>query len=459
MKKNRLFDEFQEASSKGWKQKIQSDLRGEDYNDVLLWEAPEGIVVKPFYHEDDLKKKSFPTIEHPKTWNICQAIFAGNAILANKKALDAINRGAENLVFSIPSEKIKISELLQGLDFQSVAIHFDFHFLSTDFVRSILDVPGIAKTNLHLNIDTIGHFCRSGNWHVDQIEDQSKLKDIATDKLLQNVVGIDTALYQNAGANIVQQLAYGLAHANEYLNQLANSVQPLKTQFTFKIALGGNYFFEIAKLRALRVLWKSLTREYGIEVGCHIMASPSKRNKTIYDYNTNMLRTTMESMAAVLGGADFVCNLPYDFIYHKDNEFGERIARNQLLLLKNESHLDKVSNAAEGSYYIEKLSLQLAEKALALFKSIEAGGGFLKQLKAQTIQNKIRESAFQEQQLFDADKEVLIGTNVYQNKTDAMKDNLELHPFVKTSRRKTLIEPIIEKRLAEKVEQDRLRNE
>ena len=172
-----------------------------------------------------------------------------------------------------------------------------------------------------------------------------------------------------------------------------------------------------------------------------------------------MLRTTTECMSAILGGADAISNLPYDSLYHKDNEFGGRISRNQLLILKNESYFDKVNNPADGSYYIESLTQQLAEKSLVLFKDIEANGGFLKQLKEGIIKRKIQESADKEQELFDSGKEILLGTNKYPNQKDQMKNDLELFPFVKTKPRKTLIVPIIEKRLAEKAEQERLSNE
>ncbi|HBU78235.1 MAG TPA: methylmalonyl-CoA mutase, partial [Muricauda sp.] len=228
---------------------------------------------------------------------------------------------------------------------------------------------------------------------------------------------------------------------------------------TFKVAVGSNYFFEIAKIRALRWLWKSLASAYGIQSECNILAIPSKRNKTLYDYNVNMLRTTSECMSAVLGGADTASNLAYDAIYHKDNEFGERIARNQLLLLKEEGYFSEASEMAEGAYYIESLTNQLAEKALSLFKQIEKTGGFLDVLKKGTIQQKIKESAEKEQHLFDEGKIVSLGTNKYQNPQDRMKENLELYPFVKTKARKTIIEPIIEKRLAEASEQKRLNDE
>ena len=255
---------------------------------------------------------------------------------------------------------------------------------------------------------------------------------------------------------MVQQLAYALAHANEYLNRFdSESIGKL----TFKIAVGSHYFFEIAKIRALRKLWETLAPEYSLPTECYITALPSQRNKTIYDYNVNMLRTTTECMSAILGGADTICNLPYDALFHKDNDFAERIARNQLLILKEESYFDAIESPATGSYYIESLTQQLAEKALVLFKDIELNGGFLKQLKSHTIQRKIKESAKKEQDLFDTGKEILVGTNAYQNPADTLKENLELHPFMTTEAKKTLIEPIIEKRLAQEVEKGRLKEE
>jgi methylmalonyl-CoA mutase len=221
----------------------------------------------------------------------------------------------------------------------------------------------------------------------------------------------------------------------------------------------GNYFFEIAKLRALRLLWKTIAAEFGVLADCHILACPSKRNKTIYDYNVNLLRTTTECMSAILGGADTVFNMPYDAVYHKSNEFGERIARNQLLILKGESYLDKVTNPSDGTYYIESLSQQLAENALNIFKQIEEGGGFLKQLKAHNIQRKIKESALKQQIRYDSGEEILVGSNKYFNEMEKMKQELEKNPFMKKNFRKTIIEPIIEIRLSESSEKTRLDHE
>lgn len=451
-----LFDEFSEVASKQWKQKIQFDLKGADYNDALLWNTPEGIDIRPFYHKDDEVK--FSKITAPSSWNICQKIYAGNTDLANKKAIDSIQRGAESVLFIIPNEHIVIESLFSGIELSNTPIHLEMQFLSANFIKKLKEFISGKKTQLFINIDIIGNLARTGNWYYNLKKDHQLLEEINTQATdFESVLSVDLSLYQNAGANTTQQLAYAIAHANEYLNHFKNNSSFPK--ITFKVAVGSNYFFEIAKIRALRLLWSCISSEYNFAGDCHIFAQPSKRNKTIYDYNVNMLRTTTETMSAVLGGADTVCNLPYDAIYHKDNEFGERISRNQLLILKKESYFDKVDNPVDGTYFLEQLTKQLAEKALEIFKNIEAGGGFLKQLKEHTIQRKIKESAEAEQKRFNEGNEVLLGTNKHPNAEDKMKDDLERYPFVKMERRKTLIEPVIEKRLAENYEQERLKNE
>ncbi len=452
---NWLFNEFDSVSAKQWKQKIQFDLKGADYNDTLVWKTNEDISVKPFYHADDFKDQLEISKIETSTWKICQSIFVADAKKSNKKAIDAIERGAESIKFIIPSESISINNLIENINPESIPLYFELQFLSESYIEELTAIT--SNTRIHILTDIIGHLAKNGNWFHNLKDDFSKFKTITT---YTKSFSIDVSLYQNAGATIVQQLAYALAHANEYLNYFENNKEiPPIHQITFNVSVGTNYFFEIAKLRALRILWDILATEYNANSNCYILATPTKRNKTLYDYNTNMLRTTTECMSAILGGANSVFNLPYDAIYHKDNEFGERIARNQLLVLKHESYFDIVNNPSDGTYYIESLTQQLTEKALYLFKNIEKNGGFLKQLKEGTIQRKIKESLSKEEAQFSAEEEILLGTNKHPNTEDKMKQELELYPFVKTKQRKTLIEPIIEKRLAEKTEQERLKNE
>ncbi|NND88123.1 MAG: methylmalonyl-CoA mutase [Flavobacteriaceae bacterium] len=458
-KNNNLFSEFDPVSAKAWKQKIQVDLKGADYNDTLIWNSLEGIDVRPFYHRDDFETPPHPIDGIPNSWQICQSIFVDDASIANRMALDALDRGADAILFS--AEGIFDHQtLFKNFDFEKCSIYFRFHFLSVDFLQSLRSFLSEKNADISFQIDILGHLSQTGNWYKSLQKDHEILDKINTELLSAPALYIDSTNVQNAGANMVQQLAYMLAHANEYLNHYHQKEISLKNaSCTFNVAVGSNYFFEIAKLRALRQLYATLAHEYSADPICKIIATPTRRDKTLYDFNVNMLRTTTQSMSAVLGGADVVCSMPYDHIFHKSNEFGERIARNQLLILKAESHLDVVSNAAEGSYYIETLTEQLARKALVLFKEIEENGGYLQQLKAGVIQKKIKESAQKEQILFDEGKLVLLGTNLYQNSVDRMKESLELYPFLKTNIRKTEIQPIIAKRLAETMEKERLDHE
>ena len=453
MANNNLFSDFEAVSSKQWKQQIQYELKGADYNETLVWESPEGIKVKPFYHNDETQV-NLDAIVPTKPFTIVQNIFVHDVKKSNARALETLQRGAESVRFTLENDAILIEELMQNLPLENVNYYFNLPFLSVEFSNKINDFKVKNNTNIFIQNDPIGQLAKDGNWFENLEKDFEKLNTIAS-KTIVPFLTISSGIYQNAGANIVQQLAYTLAQANEYFNRIPAINQPI----TIEVAVGTNYFFEIAKLRALRLLFNTLASEYNHNFDCHIIATPTKRNKTLYDYNVNMLRTTTECMSAILGGADAVANLAYDAIYHKDNEFGDRISRNQLLVLKHESYFDKVNNPADGAYYIETLTEQLAEKALELFKDIEKNGGLISQLIDGTIQRKINESAQKEQDLFDSGKEVLLGTNKYPNKNDQMKNDLELYPFVKQNARKTLITPIIEKRLAEKLEQERLSQE
>ena len=451
-----LFTNFAPVSAKEWKQKIQFELKGADYNETLIWNSPDDIKVKPFYDKEDVKEIISITTKASE-FKICQNIFVHDINKSIERALDSLARGAESIRFTIEDETIAIEKLLEKLPLESTPIFFHLNLISIDFVQKIESIATKRKATIYCNIDPIGNLAKEGNWFTTSEKNNFEtLNNLVKRGNSLSLISVNSALYQNAGATIVQQIAYTIAHANEYFNHVELS----KPQtMVLEISVGTNYFFEIAKLRAIRLLFNLIVKEYNQNWNCHLVVTPTKRNKTLYDYNVNMLRTTTECMSAILGGADTIANLPYDALYHKDNEFGDRIARNQLLILKNESYFDKVNNPSDGSYYIESLTQQLADKALVLFKDIEANGGFLKQLNEGIIKRKIQESADKEQDLFDSGKELLLGTNKHANKDDRMKHDLELYPFVKIKPRKTLITPIIEKRLAEKIEQERLEKE
>ena len=449
-----LFNDFEKVTSKQWKNQIQYELKGADYNDTLVWESLEGIKVKPFYHNDEDAVTTAVSTQNTN-FSIVQEIYVFDTEKSIAKANEVLNRGAESIRFIIPSKEINVVNIINQLQQQPKAVYLQLLFLDADVVEQINTEAAKLQFEVFVLIDPIHQLTFDGNFYKDGTSDFEALKKINQKANNINWLTVKATTYQNAGANMVQQIAYTLAHTNEYLNRIEN----FDKNITIEVAVGGNYFFEIAKLRAIRLSLNALAEAYSSNITFHIIAKPTLRNKTIYDYNVNMLRTTTECMSAVLGGADAVENIAYDAVFHKTNEFGDRISRNQLLILKEESYFNKVNNPADGAYYIESLTQQLAEKGLELFKDIEKNGGLISQLIEGTIQRKINEAATKEQELFNSGKEVLLGTNKYPNAQDKMSHDLELYPFVKQNPRKTLITPIIEKRLAEALEQERLASE
>ncbi len=453
--KKKLFEDFQPVSAGAWKQKIQVDLIGADYNETLITTTPSGIHIKPFYHQETAPQQEFPYRGTQNgDWYISQAIYAGNEKLANKKALDALQRGSDGILLVIPNPKIDLNILFK--DFPEVGIQVHPQFLDLDFLNQLYHIA--PKSYVH--VDIIHQLASDGNWFKNKQPDHEKWNHFINsyDGFFSNIT-VTTSLYQESGATVAQELAYYLAHLNEYLNHCeASGISLSRKRINIDSSIGSNYFMEIAKYRAYRVLTTALGDEYGLELEAYITATPSLRNKSLKDYNVNMLRTTTECMSAILGGADTVHNLSYDAFFNKTNEFGERISRNQLRILKDEAYFNKVQNAADGAYYINSLIEELTHKALEIFKTIETAGGFVQSLFDGTIQRKIKESDAREREAFNNGSRSLVGVNKFANNNEQLKKEYELYPFVKQQPRKTLIQPIVTKRLAEELEQIEMSN-
>lgn len=461
--KKRLFDEFKPVSEAAWKQKIQMDLKGADYNQTLVTPTPEGINIKPIYHGDTAPVMDLPNRgTKGNDWYISQKIYCGNARAANKKALNVLERGAEGVILDIPTPDIDLAVLLENLLEIGVQVHP--RFLDLDFLKKLHGF--LPKAYVHL--DPIYQLASDGNWFKNQEQDLKKHAEFLklSNGYFSNIT-VNTSAYQQAGATATQELAYFTAHLNEYLNQycdtskkhdgeLYSAFAKAEKRINIDTCIGSNYFMEIAKYRAYRILTKNLGDAYGLDLSCYISATPSLRNKSLLDYNVNLLRTTTECMSAVMGGADTVHNLAYDAFFHKENEFGDRIARNQLLILKEEAYLSKVSNAADGTYYINSLTKELTEKALDIFKSIEKSGGLIQSLFEGTIQRKIKESDAAERESFKKGEKILVGVNKFSNAEQPLQNEYEILPFQKIEARKTLIQPVTAKRLAEDLEKSQM---
>ena len=372
MSKDQLFSDFSPADAKSWKQKIQVDLKGADYNETLVWESPEGIKVKPFYNSEDVENIEHSLDTAATKWKIGQMIRVDDEMTAQKKISEAIKNGVESLILRIESDKISPASILENPEIMDLTIFLDLRELVAPTVESWIDKLPDNADRIKIIWDPVNRLSATGNWFTNRETDMQEFQRLCNKINPANILSVDISLYQNAGANRIQQLAYGLAHAKELLDSVSNNKV---SSINFLTSIDTNYFFEIAKLRALRLLWSKFTGQNGNSSACHILAFPTRRNKTLYDYNVNMLRTTTECMSAILGGADTVYNLPYDDIYHTENSFAERISRNQLLILKNESYFDKVGNAASGAYYIENLTVEIMQKAWDLYQQIQKRWG------------------------------------------------------------------------------------
>lgn len=411
-----LFQHFEAVTSQEWKQRIQAALKGADYTESLVWESLEGIKVKPFYHADETEYLGIPTKNN--RFAVGETIEAHDLSKANTQLQNAVQQGVE-VFFIQASKSFDLDVLLHGVKWdKSHKLYFQLDFLSKGFVETIF------ATNLACEVgvgfDPIGHLIKKGNWYYGEEEDMTSLKGILKEFNSTNIF-IDSSIFHNAGSNIVQQLAYTFSIIKEYIEKIGDENI---SKFTINFGTGGNYFFEIAKLRVFRYLWKEIKEEYKLNMELEIVSTPGLRNKTIVDYNNNILRTTTEHLSAILGGADVCCSLPYDKLFKEENGYSTKIAENQLNVLKHEIPLEDVNSIATGSYYIESLTIELAYKVLDLMKLMETSGGFLKQFYSGKIQKKIRESAKKEQDLYDKGEIVLIGGNKYVKKDEVEKSKL-----------------------------------
>lgn len=453
MSTKKLFEEFAPVSTQQWEEVIVKDLKGADYQKKLIWKTDEGFLVRPYYRAEDLKAieylEGFPT-ESPyirgnslnNKWNIVQEIQTPSIVEAHKIAIESIEKGANALVFNTQNIKntTDFSTLLKDINLNEISIYFtkasSYPELTTFFV-TYLKKEKIDLNSIHggLDFDAIAYLLKNQKFYRNQKEDMLEVLTLLqlTQELPNfKILNINAALLNNAGSTMIQELGYGIAIANEYLAYTAehhihiDDISP-KIQFTFSI--GSNYFMEIAKLRAARLLWATIIEVYHPEkeqsASMYILSQASLWNKTIYDPYVNMLRTTTEGMSASIGGADAISLRPYDAAYKNDDDFSRRISRNVQVLLKEESYFDKVADPAAGSYYIENLTDSIAEVSWNLFQDTEKQGGIIKLIENGSIKAEVEKSCQKRDMDIATRKLVLLGTNQYPNINETMLDKIK----------------------------------
>ncbi len=437
----KLFQEFPEVSTSEWEEIITKDLKGADYNKKLIWKTNEGINVKPYYRAEDIenldhlkaKPGQFPFVRGNKqenSWLVRQDIYVEEVKEANKKALEVLNRGVESLGFillDVPSLE-QFRDLLNGIALEEIEINLICGSHFKEILESFLLILKEKEANLEAIKGSISFNPLTEASLTGVIEDLGDAKQILeSSKNLPyfRTLLVHGSIFHNSGSTAVEELGFALAMATEYINQLTDeglTIDEIAPKMKFEFASGSNYFMEIAKIRAARILWAKMIEAYkpkNIEVAkMFVHGTTSNWNKTVYDPYVNMLRTTTEAMSSVIGGADSLTVNAFDESYQIPEEFGERIARNQQLLLKEESYLDKVADPSAGSYYIETLTASIAEEAWKIFLATEEKGGFIKAMSSNFIQDTIKATAQKRDMDIANRKEIFLGTNQFPNFTE-----------------------------------------
>ena len=444
--KEKLFTEFTAPTAQEWLDKIQVDLKGADFNKKLVWRTNEGFNMQPFYRREDvLKLKTpdalpgeFPFVRGNKKdnneWYVRQDIKVTDAKEANAKALDVLKKGVDSLGFKFGGDSVSaefVETLLEGIECECVELNFSTCQRKSLELAKILvayfEKKGYDKEKIvgSIDWDPMHRIVMRGKDVTAVLAVAPEIVETLKDFPKFRCVAVNAGALNNAGAYIVQELGYALAWGNEYLNQLVEAgVEPTLAarKIKFNLGISENYFMEIAKFRAARLLWAEIVKQYEPKCDCAckmcVNATTTSYNMTVFDSYVNLLRTQTEAMSAALAGVHSIVVNPFDAAYETPTDFSERIARNQQLLLKEESHFDTVVDPSAGSYFIEELTTSLADVAWKLFLKIEEEGGFLAAIKAGTVQDDI--NATNEKRHKDAAqrKEFILGTNQFPNFTE-----------------------------------------
>ena len=444
--KEKLFTEFQAPTTQEWLDKIEVDLKGADFQKKLVWRTNEGFNVQPFYRREDLANLKtpdalpgeFPFVRGNKKdsneWYVRQNIKVDDPVEANKKALDILNKGIDSIGFRFGGDMVSpsfIETLLKDIRLDIVEVSYRTcprHAVElAEILVKYFEKQGYDKEKIvgGVGFDPIDKILQKGKDTTPMLAQLPKLVETLKDYPNLRCVMVHSDTLNNAGAYIVQELGYALAWGNEYLQELVDAgvdVDTAAKSIKFYMGISENYFMEIAKFRAARLLWAQIVKQYEPKCDCAckmiINASTSTYNQTLFDSYVNLLRSQTEAMSAALGGVHSMVVTPFDAPYEKATDFSERIARNQQLLIKEESHFNRIVDPSAGSYYIEHLTDALAQEAWKIFLKIEEEGGFLEAVKKGIVQDDINATNVKRHGDAAKRKEFLLGTNQFPNFTE-----------------------------------------
>ena len=447
-KSEKLFTEFPPVPTEKWEEVITADLKGADYERKLVWKTGEGFNVRPYYRTENLEgikflgsqAGEFPYVRGTHAhnrWRVHQTVSVVCPKEANAEALKILNAGVDSLGFCIASADFSAADLdmlLKDICIPAVEITFCGEKMANvaELVLAKVEKEGIAKEDVRIafcidplvkGLSSKGDFCSPNGEKciariVELIHKTKEYKHV-------RIVTVAGQTFGNSGSTIVEELAFTLSAGHDYLVRLTDAgldVDAAARKLRFSFSVSSNYFMEIAKFRAARMLWANIVKGYGPAKNCackmQIHAETSRWNQTVYDPYVNMLRGTTEAMSATIAGVHSLEVMPFDASFENPTEFSKRIARNVELLLKNESHFDQVVDPAGGSYYVENLTQSIAAEAWKLFLEIEEKGGYTEAYKAGLIVERIKASAAAKDKNIATRRQTLLGANQYPNFTE-----------------------------------------
>jgi methylmalonyl-CoA mutase len=444
--KEKLFTEFKAPTTQEWLDKIEVDLKGADFQKRLVWRTNEGFNVQPFYRREDLAglkavdslPGEFPFVRGNKKdnnlWFVRQDINADDAKAANVKALDILNKGVDSIGFKISGKDVSrefIENLLDGIMPQYVELNFTTcQRHAVELATVLLDYfkqkgYPLGELKGSINFDPISKILAKGKDVTAVLEQAKPLINALKELPGYKCINVNSYLLNNAGAYIYQELGYALAWGAEYLNIITEAgvdATEAAKRIKFNMGVSENYFMEIAKFRAARLLWAQIVKQYEPKCDCacqmHVCAITSEYNQTLFDSYVNLLRSQTETMSAAIANVDSIVVTPFDKPYEQPTEFAERIARNQQLLLKEEAHFDKLVDVSGGSYTIEHLTDALAKEGWKLFLAVEEAGGFLCEALKGNITAAVNASNDKRHAAAATRREFILGTNQFPNFTE-----------------------------------------
>lgn len=446
-----LLKTFPVVSKEAWKQQAIADLKGADFDRKLVWRTYEGIPVQPFYTQEDTENKQLPSdvLSFPSTkraWVNYVEIKVEDVTEANRLARKMVQFDAGGILFDILHPgTTDLGQLLQGLSLETLNISFKTEQPDAGFIKAYFDYcekQGVAvdKITGFYECDTLEEFITKGSTpdfkaFAEVVEATAKVPGFYG-------ITVKSHAFADSGANVAQEIAYTFNKLVEYLAALTENTsltaEELLGNVFLNTAIGGDYFFEISKVRAMRLLFQTIAQCYGVQdATVKILSSSGLWSKSIFDPNVNMLRNTTEAMSSVIGGCDALLIQPHDSSFQTPTDFSHRIALNLSNLLKEESYLDKVVDPSAGSYYIENLTQDLSKKSLELFKEVEEAGGFVKAFEAGAITAAIAGSKKQKEGDITSRRKVYVGVNKYPN----LKEKTSVKDIEETTAEGNLLQP------------------